>query len=89
MLTSAIVGGLVGLAISFRLPDVRILPQYFPSNLILTTSRANCLPCHGEANREVIPLDKISPELKRAVMAIEDSHFYFTTALTALRWSGY
>ena len=31
---------------------------------------------HGEANREVVPLNKISPELKRAVLAIEDSHFY-------------
>jgi penicillin-binding protein 1A len=31
---------------------------------------------HGEANREVVPLDEISPHLKRAVMAIEDSYFY-------------
>ncbi len=32
---------------------------------------------HGEANREVIPLDKISPNLKRAVLASEDGHFYY------------
>ncbi|MBC6435378.1 penicillin-binding protein, partial [Nostoc sp. HG1] len=30
----------------------------------------------GEANREVVPLDRISPNLKRAVLASEDSHFY-------------
>jgi 1A family penicillin-binding protein len=32
---------------------------------------------HGEANREVVTRDKISPELKRAVLASEDSDFYF------------
>jgi penicillin-binding protein 1A len=31
---------------------------------------------HGEANREVVKLDQISPVLKRAVLAMEDSHFY-------------
>jgi 1A family penicillin-binding protein len=31
---------------------------------------------HGEANREVVKLETISPELKRAVIAMEDSHFY-------------
>jgi 1A family penicillin-binding protein len=32
---------------------------------------------HGEANREVVTRDNISPELKRAVLASEDSDFYF------------
>ena len=81
MLTSAIVaGGLVGLAISFRnLPDVRILRNYFPSetSYVYDIKGKLLASVHGEANREVIPLDKISPELKRAVMAIEDSHFYY------------
>jgi 1A family penicillin-binding protein len=31
---------------------------------------------HGEANREVVPLNRISPNLKRAVLASEDGHFY-------------
>lgn len=31
---------------------------------------------HDEANREVVPLYKISPDLKRAVLAIKDSHFF-------------
>lgn len=81
MLASAIVaGGLVGLAISFRnLPDVRVLRNYFPSetSYIYDIKGKLLASVHGEANREVVPLDKISPDLKRAVMAIEDSHFYF------------
>ncbi len=80
MLTSSMVaGGLVGLAISFRnLPDVRILRNYAPSETtyIYDVKGKLLASLHGEANREVIPLDKISPELKRAVLAIEDSSFY-------------
>ncbi|RUT06831.1 penicillin-binding protein [Chroococcidiopsis cubana SAG 39.79] len=80
MLTSAIVaGGLVGLAISFRnLPDVRVLRNYIPSetSYFYDINGKVLASIHGEANREVIPLNRISPELKRAVLAIEDSHFY-------------
>lgn len=80
MLASAIVaGGLVGLAISFRnLPDVRVLRNYFPSetSYIYDIKGKLLASIHGEANREVVSLDKVSPDLKRAVLAIEDSHFY-------------
>lgn len=80
MLTSSVVaGGLVGLAISFRnLPDVRVLRSYIPTetSYIYDIQGKHLASLHGEANREVVPLDKISPELKRAVLAIEDSHFY-------------
>lgn len=80
MLTSSVIaGGLVGLAISFRnLPDVRILRSYVPSETthIYDVKGKLLSSIHGEANREVIPLDKISPDLKRAVLAIEDSYFY-------------
>ncbi|NCO74809.1 MAG: penicillin-binding protein [Cyanobacteria bacterium] len=78
--TSAIAGGMVGLAISFRnLPDVRVLNNYVPSQtsyiydvkgLLLTTF-------HGEEHRTSVPLNELSPQLKRAVMAIEDSSFYY------------
>ncbi len=81
MLTSSIVAGsLVGLAISFRnLPDVRSLRNYVPSETthVYDIKGKLLASIHGEANREVVPLNKISPELKRAVLAIEDSHFYF------------
>lgn len=80
MLASSIAaGGLVGLAISFRnLPDVRILRSYIPSETthIYDVKGKLLASLHGEANREVVPLDKVSPHLKRAVIAIEDSYFY-------------
>ncbi|MBW4650488.1 MAG: penicillin-binding protein 1A [Kastovskya adunca ATA6-11-RM4] len=80
MLTSSVVaGGLVGLAASFRnLPDVRVLRGYVPSETtyIYDIKGKPLARLHGEANREVVKLDQISPNLKRAVMAIEDSHFY-------------
>lgn len=80
MLTSSIVaGGLVGLATSFRnLPDVRVLRGYVPSETtyIYDVKGKELASLHGEANREVVKLDQISPVLKRAVLAMEDSHFY-------------
>lgn len=80
MLTSSLVaGGLVGLAISFRnLPDVRVLKNYTPSETthIYDIKGRPLASLHDEANREVIPLNQISPDLKRAVLAIEDSNFY-------------
>ncbi len=80
MLASAIVaGGMLGLAISFRnLPDVRLLRNYLPSQTtyIYDIKGKMLAAIHGEANREVVPLDQISPNLKRAVLASEDSYFY-------------
>lgn len=80
MLTSAVAaGGLVGLAISFRnLPDVRLLRSYAPTetSYIYDIEGKLLSSLHGEANRRVVRLDRISPNLKRAVLAIEDSHFY-------------
>ncbi|WP_045052868.1 transglycosylase domain-containing protein [Aliterella atlantica] len=81
MVGSAIAaGGLVGLAISFRnLPDVRVLRTFTPAetSYIYDIKGKLLASLHGEANREVVPLNKISPDLKRAVIAIEDSNFYF------------
>lgn len=80
MLASAVVaGGLVGLALSFRnLPDVRVLKNYSPpeTTYIYDVQGKHLASVHGEYNREVVPLDKISVNLKRGVLAIEDSHFY-------------
>ncbi|NET69812.1 MAG: penicillin-binding protein, partial [Sphaerospermopsis sp. SIO1G2] len=80
LLSSSIVaGGLVGLAVSFRnLPDVRQLRNFIPSetSYIYDIKGRLLTSLHGEANREVVPLDRISPNLKRAVLASEDSHFY-------------
>ncbi|HEY9907305.1 MAG TPA: penicillin-binding protein 1A [Thermosynechococcaceae cyanobacterium] len=80
MLSSSVVaGGLVGLAISFRnLPDVRVLRSYAPSetSYVYDVKGKLLASLHGEANREVMPLNKLSPDLKRAAIAIEDSYFY-------------
>ncbi len=80
MLTSSVVaGGLVGLATSFRnLPDVRVLRGYVPTETtyIYDVKGKHLASLHGEANREVVKLETISPDLKRAVIAMEDSHFY-------------
>jgi penicillin-binding protein 1A len=81
LLTSAgVAGSLVGLAISFRnLPDVRLLRNYVPTQTthVYDIKGMPLASFHGEANREVIPLDGISPNLKRAILAIEDSYFYY------------
>lgn len=80
MLASSIVaGGLVGLALSFRnLPDVRVLRNYIPSETSYVYDVNGTLldSIHDEANREVVNLNQISPDLKRAVLAIEDSYFF-------------
>jgi penicillin-binding protein 1A len=76
---TALAGVLVGLAISYRnLPDVRSLKGYVPSETtyIYDIGGKVLASLHGEENREVVPLDKISPKLKLAVLAIEDSNFY-------------
>ncbi|WP_404786094.1 transglycosylase domain-containing protein [Altericista sp. CCNU0014] len=76
---TALAGGLVGLAMSYRnLPDVRSLKGYVPSETtyIYDINGKVMASLHGEENREVVPLDKISPQLKLAVLAIEDSNFY-------------
>jgi penicillin-binding protein 1A len=77
--SSVVAGALVGLAISFRnLPDVRGLATYTPSETshIYDVKGKHLASLHGEANREVLPLNDISPQLKRAVLAIEDSSFF-------------
>ncbi|HHP7231686.1 MAG TPA: transglycosylase domain-containing protein [Xenococcaceae cyanobacterium] len=77
--SSIVAGGLVGLAISFRnLPDVRVLANHVPSetSYIYDIKGRLLTSLHGEAHREIASLEQVSPELKRAVIAIEDSNFY-------------
>lgn len=80
MIASAVAaGGLVGLAFSFRnLPDVRVLRNYVPAetSYIYDIKGKLMTSLHGEANRELVTLEQMSPHLKLAVVAIEDSNFY-------------
>jgi len=76
---AAVAGGLVGLALSFRdLPDVRVLKGYVPTetSYVYDINGELLARVHGDVNREVVPLSKISPHLKRAILAIEDAYFY-------------
>ncbi len=87
MLISALIaGGLVGLAMSFRnLPDIRGLKDYVPTETtyIFDVKGVPLASLHDEANREVVPLEKISPELKMSLLAIEDSHFFTHNGINA------
>ena len=80
MITSAVAaGGLAGLAFSFRnLPDVRVLRNYVPAetSYVYDIKGRLMTSLHGEANREIATLEQVSPHLKTAVVAIEDSNFY-------------
>ena len=80
MLASSIVaGGLVGLALSFRnLPDVRMLRNYIPAetSYIYDINGTLLDSLHDEVNRDVVDLNGISPNLKRAVIAVEDSYYF-------------
>ena len=76
---SAIAGALVGLALSFNdLPDVRILKNYIPieTSYFYDINGQLIARLHGDINREVVPLSRISPHLKRSILAIEDAYFY-------------
>jgi len=78
--TSVFAGTMMGLAISFRnLPDVRLLKNFIPSetSFIYDVKGKILSSIHGEANRKIVKLNQISPNLKRAVIAIEDSNFYY------------
>jgi 1A family penicillin-binding protein len=72
-------GSLLGLALAFReLPDVRIIKGYVPAetSYLYDINGELIARVHGDVNREVIPLERMSPHLKRAVLAIEDAYFY-------------
>ena len=57
---------------------MRVLRNYAPTETtyIYDIKGKSLASIHDEANREVVKLENISPNLKRAVLAIEDSHFY-------------
>jgi len=76
---AGVAGALVGLALSFRdLPDVRVLKGYVPveTTYIYDINGGLIARLHGDVNREVVTLDRISPHLKRSVLAMEDAYFY-------------
>lgn len=61
-----------------NLPDIRVLAHYHPNQSTQIFDRNNELLAniHGDEDRVVVPLKEISPNIQRAVMAIEDNRFY-------------
>ncbi|MBW4686735.1 MAG: penicillin-binding protein [Komarekiella atlantica HA4396-MV6] len=77
--TSVMTGGLFGLAIRFgNLPQLKQIQNFVPAETtyIYDIKGKLLAGIHGEANRKIVPLDQISPNLKRAVLASEDNYFY-------------
>lgn len=60
------------------LPDIKMLENWRPNESTLIFDRdGNVIAnIHGDEDRVVIPLNEISPNVLRAVMAIEDTRFY-------------
>ncbi len=57
---------------------MRVLKNYVPSEATrITDIKGQVIAViRGEANRKVVPLKEISPNLRQAVLAIEDDRFY-------------
>jgi penicillin-binding protein 1A len=79
LVTSVVAGGLLGLAIAFHnLPQLKQIRNFSPAETtyIYDIKGKLLAGIHGEANRKIVPLEQISPHLKRAVLASEDNYFY-------------
>ncbi|RAP37182.1 penicillin-binding protein [Candidatus Marinamargulisbacteria bacterium SCGC AAA071-K20] len=64
--------------ISRKLPDVETISTYIPAETTKIISEDNVVlaELHLEENRVLIPIEKISPEIQKAVVAMEDSNYY-------------
>ncbi|WMU93308.1 biosynthetic peptidoglycan transglycosylase [Microcystis phage MaAM05] len=60
------------------LPNVKVLHEWHPyeSTRIYDRNGTLIANIHGDEDRVVVPLKDISPNIQRAVMAIEDNRFY-------------
>lgn len=65
-------------AVSRTLPSVDSISTYIPAQRTTIYSEENIVlgELHQEENRVIIPLEQISPILRKAVVALEDTEFY-------------
>lgn len=63
-------------AASFQPLSRLALPSLPEASRIVTESGVDYGMLAGTENREVVPLDRISPELQKTVLAVEDADFY-------------
>jgi penicillin-binding protein 1A len=80
-IASAIGGIILGIFIytlSRNLPDVEQISTYIPAETTKIYSEDGTIlaELHLEENRILIPIEKISPILQKAVVAVEDANFY-------------
>lgn len=73
-----VLGGIVVLIVAQNLPDVETLQTYIPAETtkIYASDGTVLADLHQEENRVVIPLSRISPNIIRTVLAVEDTDFY-------------
>ncbi len=73
-----LVGGGYMTFLSLTLPDVSIISKTIPHETTTIYSADNVVlaDLHKEENRLIVPLSKISPTMRKAVVALEDSRFY-------------
>ena len=66
------------IVVAKNLPNVDSISTYIPAETTKIYSNNNIVlaELHLEENREVIPLENISPLIKQAVLATEDTDFY-------------
>jgi penicillin-binding protein 1A len=60
------------------LPDVTLVEKYEPIEAIQIFDRNDHLICtvEGDEDRRVVPLNQISTQMQRAILAAEDHHFF-------------
>jgi len=71
-------GIIVFIQMLFQLPDVELINTFVPNETtkIYSADGAVLAELHQEENRIIMPIEKMSPYLKAAVLASEDSRFY-------------
>jgi len=69
---------IITLQILFQMPDIETLNTYVPSEstLIFSADGKVLARLHQEENRQVVPLQKISPYLIKSIITVEDERFY-------------
>ncbi len=74
----AVLFGVLIWAVERTLPDVNSISTYIPAERTTIFSEENIIlaELHQEENRVTIPLEQISPILRKAVVALEDTEFY-------------
>src|SRR5262245_5058890 len=76
LLITGLLGTLAAYLVNRDLPDVRSLEDYQPPTITqILADRGEVVQQFAEQKRIVVPLEKIDPKLREAVIAVEDANF--------------